>query len=158
MSESSTLIQWLLFGGLVVIAAGLGSALYLLRIALRKLAAQSETLGRLLRSDAEATRSLAKLAAAPDLPSVLPDVLREEWQTFTAIYRADWATAVAEARLSKAQESREPASEAPDALERAILMAQAGRNAQAIMAECGLARWDAEAMVHFHQPRLALAG
>lgn len=153
MSESSTLILWLLLGGLFVVFAGLGGALYALRNLLRKSAEQSAALDALARAGAEHTKRFEKLAATPDFGALL----REEWQTFMAIYRADWASTVAEARLAKALEAREPAPEAPDALERAILMAQAGRSVQAIMVECGLARMDAEAMVHFHQPRQSLA-
>lgn len=157
MSDPSTSLLWLLSGGLFAICAGLVAALITLRQVLRKLADQSEKLAGLARMGADQSDRLTKLSPSPDLEAV-GGLMRDEWQAFQAIYRADLATSLAEARLTEMQSAPETSGQPTDSLERAIMMARAGRSAKAIMAECGIGRLDAEALVHFHQPRRSLAG
>lgn len=157
MSDFSTLLPWLLLGGLFVVCGGLGVALYALWGVARKLAEHSDKLNALARSGANHSERLAKLSPAPDLHAI-GELLRDEWQVFQAIYRADLATTLSEVKLSEAKAPVKMAPPADDSLERAIGMARAGRSVQMIMAECGIGRIDAEALVHFHKPQQSLAG
>lgn len=157
MSDPSTSLLWLLSGGLFVVCAALAATYIALRQVLRRLADQSDKLAVLARLGADQTERLTKLPPAPDLEA-LGGLMRDEWQAFQAIYRADLATSLAEARLAEMQGAPDMPRQPADSLERAITMARAGRPAKAIMADCGIGRLDAEALVHFHQPRRSLAG
>ena len=156
MSDLSTFIPWLLLGGLVVVCMGIAAIFIALRQLQRSLAEQSEKIGAMLRFQADFPARLAKQTLSPDLAEI-GGLLRQEWSAFQAIYRADMATTVAEARLSEFQNGQAETPMAQDSLDRAILMAQAGRSAQSIAAECGIGPIDAEALVHFHQPLKSLA-
>lgn len=156
MSDLSTFIPWLLLSGLVVVCVGFLYIFFALRQLQRSLTEQAEKIGAMLRFQADLPSRLAKQNLSPDLAEI-SGLLREEWDSFQAIYRADLATTVAEARLSETQNEKTAAPIAQDSLDRAILMAQAGRSAQSIMAECGIGPMDAETLVHFHQPLKSLA-
>lgn len=156
MSDPSITLLWLLSGGLFVICAGLGFSLFALSRVLRKVSELSDKLAELAQLSANHSERLAQLPPAPDL-AALGNLLRDEWQAFQAIYRSDLATSLAEARLAEMQVGQDVSRTTEDSLERAIVMAQAGRPAKAIVAECGIGLVDAETLVHFHQPRRSLA-
>lgn len=158
MSDLSPFISWLLFGGLVVVCLGFGGVLFALWNIRRCLTEQSEKMSAMLRFQVDFPSRLAKQSLSPDL-SEIEGLLREEWQSFQAVYRAEMATAFAEAeaRLTEPHIVPDEAPMPQDSLERAILMARAGRSAQNIMADCGISPFDAEALVQFHQPRRSLA-